>query len=207
MPHLIEVMVLGGHPEDWNGVDAGLREFVRDLDRAQRFVKRVCRAAEESDLLPAEDGDGSVGEAVDVFRGRCAAAERSVRLAQDSGYFLATAVGVIERLCGLLNRFEGRRVRVELRNAEKVIQEPKKQLRLVGQALERYRETTHRRLDDPHQDWSHCQPCVITSMLHAARALQLLRWGQVPIQPGIQRLDALAKARIAQRLAEQINTT
>jgi hypothetical protein len=38
-----------------------------------------------------------------------------------------------------------------------------------------------------------------------ASRLQQLHWGQVANQPGVQRLDALAKAKIAQALTWQMN--
>src|SRR5580704_7117947 len=109
VPYFVEIVIFGCHPKDRDGIDAGLREFVRDLNRAQRFVKGVRGAAEESDLLPAEYSDGAVGEALDIFRGRFAVAERGIRVPQNCGDFLAAVVRIFQRLRGLLNGFERRR--------------------------------------------------------------------------------------------------
>ncbi len=156
MAHFVEIVILGRHPENWYGIDAGLGEFVGDLDCAQRFVERVRGSAEQADLLPAQDRDGAVRKPIDIFGCCFATAKRRVRLAQNCRDFLAAAFRVIERFRGLLDGFERRRMRVELRDAGEIVKEPKKELRLVGQALERYRDTAHRSLDVPCRDWSHC---------------------------------------------------
>src|SRR5580704_15136923 len=96
-------------------------------------------------------------------------------------------------------------MRIELRNAGKVIEEPKKELRLVGQALERYRDTAHRSLDVPCPNWSHWRRYNRTRRLqrmYTEEALHRLVTGdELPSQPGVQCLDAPGVPKIAWRSA------
>jgi hypothetical protein len=45
-------------------------------------------------------------------------------------------------------------MRIEIRDAGEIVNEPKEQLWLVRQAPVRYRDTAHRELDDTHGHWS-----------------------------------------------------
>src|SRR5580704_11493170 len=94
---------------------------------------------------------------------------------------------------------------IELRNAGKVTEEPKEQLRLVGQALEWYRDTAHRSLDVPCRDWSHCRRYDRTHRLQRCYTeeafYRLLTGDELPSQPGVECLDAAGMAKIARRSA------
>ncbi len=64
---LFEVVILGGEPENGNGVDSLPREFGRKTRGSDRFVDAVGGAAEEAHLLAGDDGDRTVCEAVEIF--------------------------------------------------------------------------------------------------------------------------------------------
>ncbi len=58
--HFGEVVIFGCHPKNRHSVDAGLRQFFGPANRVQRFVNAVRRAAEESYLLPGDDGGRAI---------------------------------------------------------------------------------------------------------------------------------------------------
>ena len=82
---LVDVMILGGHPEDRDGGNALLREFVRGLYGAEGFVEREGGAAEQANLLAADHGDGAFGEVFEILQSFGAAAEEFVLCAENGG--------------------------------------------------------------------------------------------------------------------------
>ena len=81
----VDVVVFRGHPENGDGGNSFLREFVSGLNGAEGFVEGISGTAEEADLLAANDRDGAVREAIEIFLRFGAAAVEKILRAKNVG--------------------------------------------------------------------------------------------------------------------------
>ncbi len=137
MPHFVQVVVLGSHPENRHRWHSGLAQFLGNANGRQRLVKRVRRPAQQSHLLPTDHGDRSTLQSLKIARRGLASAEPHVDIAQGRGRSLRGCGGKLQGSRRLLDRLETRPMGVEPRHAGKVIEKLEEQLWLVGQAPER----------------------------------------------------------------------
>ena len=69
MADFVEVMILGGHPENRDGIDSLLRQILGDSNRRNGLIKGVARSAKEAGLLTGNDSHGSFLQSVQVRSG------------------------------------------------------------------------------------------------------------------------------------------
>ncbi len=117
----VNVVIFRGHPEDRNGFDPGEREFARRLDGGERLIEGIGRAAEESHLLSAHNGDRAVFEAPQIVFGFRAAAEREIVRAKNPRHFPAAIRRKIQLPGVCLGGMQFRFVLVEVLQAGKIL--------------------------------------------------------------------------------------
>jgi hypothetical protein len=144
--NFVEVVIFGGHPENWNGFDSLLGQFLCDSDRGYSFVDRVCRPTKEADLLPGDYGRRSLFQAVEVCKRGCAGAQKLILLAENSSDFATAIRRKIERARHTNDAFQYRLVLKEGANAVVGTQVIAQQLRLMRECLDRQGATIHGRL-------------------------------------------------------------
>ncbi len=120
MIYFFQIVVLGRQPEHGNGVRPFFGQLASDMDRRQRLVNRIGGAAEQSDLLPGYDGDGSITQAVQISI-RFPVREQCVVLGAQLVHNAAANHVIGTNLSdGLSNTGEIRRMGVKLGNAGKI---------------------------------------------------------------------------------------
>ena len=97
--HFGQIMVVGGQPENRDGVDSGRGGFFREFDRGQRFVDREHRAAEKSNLLPGDDRRRAFAQTIKIGQRLRRGVPRFVLALQNGGDALA-AGGIVGNPCG-----------------------------------------------------------------------------------------------------------
>lgn len=55
---LVEIVILGGQPEDGHGAHATVAQLAGELGGGERLVDRIGRTGEEAHLLAGDDGHG-----------------------------------------------------------------------------------------------------------------------------------------------------
>ncbi len=91
--NLVNVVVFGGHPEHRDGVDPGGGELLRGANGRKGFVKRVGRASEEADLLPADHRHRAILKSTKILLGFFTTAVNHVLLTENVGHFTASFGG------------------------------------------------------------------------------------------------------------------
>ena len=99
----VDVVIFGGHPEDGDGGNSFFREFVGGLDGTEGFVEGIGRTTEEADLLAADHGDGTFGEAIEIFLCFGAAIVEEILRAENAGDLSAACrrgIAIFWRIAG-----------------------------------------------------------------------------------------------------------
>jgi len=147
-----EVVVFGGEPEDGNGVNTAASGVFGSARGTDGFVKGVCRAGEESDLLARDDRDGACRQTVEIATGRAVdlipCTEAAVLLAQH--FHDAAANGRIEPnlVGGRVDAGSRRGMRVIRGYTGEIFKEGGKKLCRVGNFAEGKTVGLHRRSHD-----------------------------------------------------------
>jgi hypothetical protein len=76
--HLRQIMIFGRQPKNRDCVYSPLGQVIRQMNRRQRLVNTVRRATKQTDLLPGNNSDGAVSEAVQIADRRFIAAKCAV---------------------------------------------------------------------------------------------------------------------------------
>ncbi len=121
--NLVDVVVLGGHPEHRDGFDSAAGQLFRRADGGKSFVKRVGRTAKETHLLPAHHRDGAIFQARKILLRLCSGTKNHVLLPQNVGNFASTLGGKRKPLGNGDDRLQFRWVRVEGFKLGKILNE------------------------------------------------------------------------------------
>jgi hypothetical protein len=146
--HFGKIVVLGGQPENRDGIHSSPSDVFGEAHGAQRLEEAVDRAGKQAHLLTSYDGDGARRQAIEVAFGFFAGAQAAVLLAKRCHHFAAHPRIELDLASGREDSLIGGRMRVIAGNAAEILEKRGKELGRVGDFAERETVRLHRRNHD-----------------------------------------------------------